>query len=51
MGDRVVITLGCTDCKNKNYTYQHGKKKDFKLEIKKFCRCCRKQTQHKEVKG
>ena len=51
MGDRVVVTLGCSDCKNKNYTYQQGKKKDFKVEIKKFCRCCRKQTVHKEVKS
>ena len=50
MGDRVIVTLGCADCKNKNYTFQRGKKKEFKLEIKKFCRCCGKQTSHKEVK-
>ena len=50
MGDRIVITLGCTECKDKNYTMQCGKKKEFKIEIKKFCRCCRKQTPHKEVK-
>jgi len=50
MGDRIVITLGCADCKNKNYTLQRGKKKEFKIEVKKFCRCCKKQTSHKEVK-
>ena len=50
MGDRVVVTLGCIDCKNKNYTYQRGKKKEFKLEMKKYCRACKKQTSHKEVK-
>ncbi|MHB2027137.1 MAG: 50S ribosomal protein L33 [Elusimicrobiota bacterium] len=50
MGDRVIVTLGCFDCKNRNYTFQRGKKKDFKLEIKKFCRACRKTTLHKEVK-
>jgi large subunit ribosomal protein L33 len=50
MGDRVIVTLGCTACKNKNYHFQRGKKKDFKIEIKKFCRACRKQTPHKEVK-
>lgn len=50
MGDRVIVTLGCTSCKNKNYIYQRGKKKDYKLEIKKFCRACGKQTAHKEVK-
>ncbi len=50
MGDRVVVILGCTVCKNKNYTYQRGKKKEFKLEMNKFCRACGKQTGHKEVK-
>ena len=50
MGDRVMVTMGCVDCKNKNYHFQRGKKKDFKLELKKFCQACRKQTSHKEVK-
>ena len=50
MGDRVIVTLGCTECKDKNYHFQRGKKKDFKLEVKKFCKACRKQTLHKEVK-
>lgn len=50
MGDRVIVTLGCTDCKNKNYYFQRGKKKDFKIEFRKFCNNCGKQTLHKEVK-
>ena len=50
MGDRVIVVLGCTGCKNKNYTLQRGKKKDFKIEVKKFCQACGKQTLHKEVK-
>lgn len=50
MGDRYIVTLGCTVCKNKNYTFQRGKKKEFKLELKKFCRACGKQAPHKEVK-
>ena len=50
MGDRVIVTLGCVECKDKNYCFQRGKKKDFKLEVKKFCRACGKQTVHKEVK-
>lgn len=50
MADRVIITLGCTTCKNRNYHYARGKKKDFKLESNKFCRACGKQTLHKEVK-
>lgn len=50
MGDRVIITMGCADCKNKNYYFQRGKKKEFKIEVKKFCNTCGKQTVHKEVK-
>ncbi|MEK7384716.1 MAG: 50S ribosomal protein L33, partial [Elusimicrobiota bacterium] len=50
MGDRYIVVLGCTACKNKNYTFQRGKKKEFKLDIKKFCRKCGKQVSHKEVK-
>ena len=50
MGDRIIVMLGCSACKNKNYTFQRGKKKEFKLEMQKFCRCCGKQTAHKEVK-
>ena len=49
-GDRVIVTLGCTVCKDKNYHFQHGKKTEYKVEAKKFCRRCGKQTAHKEVK-
>lgn len=51
MADRITITLGCTSCKRKNYHFSRGKKKEFKLELKKFCRACGKQTAHKEVKS
>ena len=47
---RIIVTLGCAECKDKNYHFQRGKKKDFKLELRKFCPACRKQTVHKEVK-
>ncbi len=50
MGDRVITTLACTDCKNKNYYFAHGKKKEYKVEKKKFCKACSKQTLHKESK-
>jgi large subunit ribosomal protein L33 len=50
MADRVIITLSCTDCKNRNYYFQRGKKKEGKLEVKKFCSNCGKHTQHKETK-
>ena len=51
MGDRVIITLACSVCKNRNYHFDRGRKKDFKLELKKFCRACGKQTPHKETKS
>ncbi|MFH1725824.1 MAG: 50S ribosomal protein L33 [Elusimicrobiota bacterium] len=48
--ERHVTTLSCTACKNKNYFFAHGKKKQFKLKIRKFCPACAKQTEHKETK-
>ncbi|MFC1679603.1 50S ribosomal protein L33 [Elusimicrobiota bacterium] len=48
--DRHITTLSCTACKNKNYYFAHGKKKQYKLEIRKFCQTCAKQTPHKETK-
>ncbi len=50
MADRITITMGCTTCKNKNYFFARGRKKEFKLELKKFCKACGKSTLHKEVK-
>jgi large subunit ribosomal protein L33 len=49
-GERVVITLACGVCKNRNYSFARGKKKEGKMEIKKFCATCGKHTQHKETK-
>jgi large subunit ribosomal protein L33 len=50
MGDRIITTLACSDCKNRNYSFARGKKKEGKLELKKFCRTCGKTTAHKETK-
>ncbi|MHB9156097.1 MAG: 50S ribosomal protein L33 [Endomicrobiales bacterium] len=50
-GERVIITLACTVCKNRNYHYARGKKKEgSKLELQKFCPSCGKHTHHKETK-
>jgi len=49
------IKLQCTECKRINY-YSHksrGKNpggSEKKLELKKFCKWCRKHTLHKEMK-
>ncbi|MBI5097052.1 MAG: 50S ribosomal protein L33 [Nitrospirota bacterium] len=48
---RDIITLACTDCKNRNYSTTKNKRNtQDKLELKKFCPSCRKHTAHKEVK-
>jgi len=48
---RDKITLGCTECKQRNYNKTKNKKNTpGKLEIKKFCRFCGKHTPHKETK-
>jgi len=48
---RDIITLGCTVCKQRNYTTTKNKKlTPGKLEFSKFCRFCRKHTPHKETK-
>jgi len=50
MADRLSYVLVCTVCKNKNYHYNRGKKKEYKVEVKKFCKACGKSTAHKEGK-
>jgi len=46
-----LIKLECADCKKVNY-HSHKNKKTIKarLEIKKFCKLCRKHIAHKETK-
>ena len=48
---RPKITLACTECDQRNYvTTRNKKKQQTKLELKKFCKFCRKHIAHKEVK-
>ena len=48
---REIITLACTVCKRRNYTTTKNKKTTTeKLERNKYCKFCRKQTKHKEIK-
>jgi large subunit ribosomal protein L33 len=51
MADRITLTVACTTCKNRNYHYSRGKRKDYKIEVKKFCKKCKTQTPHKETKS
>jgi len=48
---RVKVTLACTECKQRNYDTMKNKKNDpDRLEMRKYCRFCRKHTSHKETK-
>ncbi|MEK6543273.1 MAG: 50S ribosomal protein L33 [Elusimicrobiota bacterium] len=51
MAERFVIALACPECKRRNYYFARGKKKEYKLQLNKFCAQCRKQTVHKEQKA
>ena len=47
----VTITLACTECKQRNYdTSKNKKNHSERLELKKYCRFCKKRTVHKECK-
>ena len=46
---RVKIGLVCSICKNRNYVSQKNKMETpEKLLLKKFCKHCKKVTDHKE---
>jgi large subunit ribosomal protein L33 len=48
---REIVTLACTDCKQRSYSTTKNKKTTpNRLEIKKFCPFERKHTVHKEVR-
>jgi large subunit ribosomal protein L33 len=48
---RDIISLACSECKRRNYSTTRNKKKTpDRLEIKKYCRFCRKHLLHKESK-
>jgi large subunit ribosomal protein L33 len=48
---RDIIHLQCTECKRKNYSSTKNKKRTpDRLELKKYCRFCRKHVPHKETK-
>lgn len=48
---RPPITLECTECKNRNYvTEKNMKITTDRLELKKYCKVCKKRTVHKESK-
>ncbi|MER3570213.1 MAG: 50S ribosomal protein L33 [Patescibacteria group bacterium] len=47
---RNLVRLKCSDCSKINYYYWKKKGAEYKLNLKKYCKNCRKHTNHKEVK-
>jgi large subunit ribosomal protein L33 len=50
MGDRVTVTLVCTECEARNYKTTRKPTQVGQLQLKKFCKTCKKHTVHKETK-
>jgi len=53
-GARELVALICSVCKNQNYITERNKvnmdtKGKGKLQIKKFCKFCRKMQVHRET--
>jgi len=49
-GQRELLALVCPVCKNQNYVTEKNKTNTpEKLVLKKFCKFCRKRTEHKET--
>ena len=45
---REYVTLECSECKNRNYRTSKNTTDRERLELKKFCRFCRKAVKHTE---
>jgi large subunit ribosomal protein L33 len=49
--NRIVITMACSECKERNYTTEKSRRNDTgRIELKKYCPRCRKHTVHREAK-
>ncbi len=48
---RMVITLACTQCNERNYTTTKNRRNDpGRLELRKYCPRCREHVLHRETK-
>ena len=48
---RVVITLACPTCKERNYTTEKNRDKTKdRLELNKYCPRCKQHTLHRETR-
>ncbi|HUF37677.1 MAG TPA: 50S ribosomal protein L33 [Anaerolineales bacterium] len=50
-GIRVIVTLECTECRERNYTSEKSRRNDpGRIELLKYCARERKHTLHRETK-
>jgi len=48
---RPPITLACEECKRRNYvTVKNRANTRDRLQLKKYCKWCRKATSHRETR-
>jgi len=48
---RVIITLACVSCKQRNYTSSKNKRTHpDRMELKKYCKFCNEHTVHRETR-
>jgi len=48
---RPIITLACSDCRERNYTTVKNQRSDpQRLELSKYCPRCRQHKSHREVR-
>ncbi len=49
--NRVIVTLACTECKERNYITEKNRQNDSgRIELQKFCPRCRHHTLHRETR-
>jgi large subunit ribosomal protein L33 len=49
-GARELVAMICSECKSQNYITQRNKvNMEGKLQVKKYCKTCKKVTLHKET--
>ena len=47
---REPVTLACSECKARNYKTTRAGGSEKALEIRKYCKQCKKHTLHSETK-
>jgi large subunit ribosomal protein L33 len=48
---RMVVTLECVECHERNYTTEKNRRNDpSRMELQKFCPRCRLHRLHRETK-